>query len=48
MVPEFQPRPLARQMELLPKDLGRAATRLQWDAVATTGGLEQCMDTVYL
>lgn len=33
-------------MELLPNDMGRAAPRLQWDAVATTGSLEQCTDTV--
>lgn len=33
-------------MELLPKDMGRVAPRLQWNAVATTGSLEQCMDTV--
>lgn len=45
MVPGFQPAPLARQMELLPKDMGRAAPRVHWDAVATAGSLEQCMDT---
>lgn len=42
----FQPGPLAQQMELLPKDAGRAALRVQQDAVTTTCSLEQHMDTV--
>lgn len=48
IVPGFQRGPLAQQMELLPKNMGRAALRLQWDAVAATGSYEQRMDTVCL